>query len=120
VGFHPVGGPGCSVPIVAARPPARTLLGVPDQEPRDPHEARAEPFEVHPDPLGPRPDPLDPPMVPFALAGTGIWAAVGLVLLATGAPTTWLWTCLAGFGLGLGLLVLMVVRDRRRRGGRAT
>jgi membrane associated rhomboid family serine protease len=53
-------------------------------------------------------------MVPFALAGTGIWAVVGLVLLAAGAPSGWLWTCLAGFGFGLLLLALMVVRDRRR------
>jgi hypothetical protein len=53
-------------------------------------------------------------MVPFALAGTAIWAVVGLVLLAVGAPDEWLWTCLAGFLLGLALLALMVVRDRRR------
>lgn len=53
-------------------------------------------------------------MVPFALAGTAGWAAVGLILLVAGAPEEWLWTCLAGVGLGLGLLALMVVRDRRR------
>jgi len=58
--------------------------------------------------------PLDPPMVPFALAGTGVWAVVGLILLVTGAPDKWLWTCLAGFLLGLALLLLMVIRDRKR------
>jgi hypothetical protein len=59
--------------------------------------------------------PLDPPMVPFALAGTGVWAVAGLVLLAAEAPDEWLWTCLAGFLLGLALLALMILRDRRRR-----
>lgn len=57
-------------------------------------------------------------MVPFALAGTGIWAVVGLILLATEAPEEWLWTCLAGFLLGLALLALMIVRDRRSRRSR--
>jgi Protein of unknown function (DUF2530) len=63
----------------------------------------------------PRPEPLDPPMVPFALAGTGVWAVVGVVGLAVDAPRGWLWTALAGVLLGLALLVLMAVHDRRRR-----
>lgn len=65
---------------------------------------------------GPRepPPPLDPPMVPFALAGTGVWAVVGVVGLAVDAPRGWLWTALAGGLLGLALLLLMAVHDRRR------
>ena len=63
------------------------------------------------------PRPLDPPMVPFALAGTGLWVGVGLVALAVDAPRGWVWTALAGFVLGLALLGLMAVRDRRRRHG---
>jgi Protein of unknown function (DUF2530) len=53
-------------------------------------------------------------MVPFALAGTGVWVVVGLVLLVAGAPEEWLWTCLAGVVLGLALLVPMIIRDKRR------
>lgn len=62
-----------------------------------------------------RPEPLDPPMVPFLLVGTGVWAVAGLILLGTGAPTPWRWTCLAGVLLGLVMLPPMVIRDRRRR-----
>ncbi|MGH3681017.1 MAG: DUF2530 domain-containing protein [Natronosporangium sp.] len=58
---------------------------------------------------------MDPPMVPFALAGTGVWAVVGVVLLVAGAPSGWLWTCLAGVLLGLVMLPILVVHDRRRR-----
>jgi hypothetical protein len=59
-------------------------------------------------------EPLEPPMLPVALAGTGIWAVVGLVLLVVDAPARWRWTCLAGFLCGLGLIALMAIRDRRR------
>lgn len=59
--------------------------------------------------------PVDPPLLPFAVAGTGIWAVAGLALLAAGAPDGWLWTCLAGFLLGLGWVALTAARDRRRR-----
>lgn len=65
-------------------------------------------------PERPEPRPLDPPMVPIALAGTGIWAAVGLVLLLAGAPSGWLWTCLAGLLLGLVALPVLIGHDRRR------
>lgn len=58
--------------------------------------------------------PLDPPMLPFALTGTVVWAVVGTVLLAAGAPADWLWTCLAGFLIGIGLLALAAARGRRR------
>jgi len=76
-------------------PDSRTLLPVPDR--------RRPPLR-----------PLEPPMLPVALAGTGVWAVVGLVLLAVDAPAQWRWTCLAGFLLGLGLIALMAIRDRRR------
>lgn len=56
-------------------------------------------------------------MVPFAVAGTGVWAVVGVILLLAGGPEDWLWTCLAGFLLGLVGVVLMVVHDRRRTRG---
>lgn len=62
-----------------------------------------------------RTEPLDPPMVPFVLAGTGVWAVAGLILLGTGAPGEWRWTCLAGVLLGLVMLPPMTIRDRRRR-----
>jgi hypothetical protein len=61
-------------------------------------------------------------MVPFALAGTVLWALAGLVLLFAGAPTDWLWTCLAGVLLGVPGLAIMAVHDRHRdrRRARAT
>jgi membrane associated rhomboid family serine protease len=62
-----------------------------------------------------QPPVLDPPMVPFAVAGTGVWAVIGLIMLVAGAPDDWLWTCLAGFLLGLVGLAFMVLRDRHRR-----
>lgn len=57
-------------------------------------------------------------MVPFGLAGTGVWAVVGVVLLVAGAPAGWLWTCLAGVLVGLVMLPVLVVHDRRRPGRR--
>lgn len=54
-------------------------------------------------------------MVPFALAGTAVWAAVGVVASFAGAPADWLRICLAGVLLGLGLSAAMLVRDRRHR-----
>jgi hypothetical protein len=58
-------------------------------------------------------------MVPFVLAGTLLWAGVGLALLIAGAPTGWLWTCLAGFLLGVAAAPIMVIHDRRRSRHRA-
>lgn len=60
-------------------------------------------------------------MMPFAVAGTVLWTAAGLVLflyreeLAARGLTMWLWTCLAGVIGGLVGIVVMHVRDRRRR-----
>lgn len=54
-------------------------------------------------------------MVPFAVAGTAIWAIAGLIMLAAGAPHHLLWTSLAGVLLGLVGLMVMLLRDRRRR-----
>jgi hypothetical protein len=70
-------------------------------------------------------EPPDLPMVPFALAGMGVWAVVGLIFLAI-RPTlaahgheNWIWICVAGFLLGVPGLALMLVRDARRRRRRA-
>jgi O-antigen/teichoic acid export membrane protein len=60
-------------------------------------------------------------MAPFALAGTGVWAVVGVVGLAAGAADWFLWTAFAGVLVGLALLGLMLVHDRgRNRRGRQT
>jgi hypothetical protein len=69
----------------------------------------------------PRVAPLDPPMVPFAVGGIVIWAAVGLVVLAffRDGRENWLWTCLAGFVLGFPGLAVMIRHDANRRRRRA-
>ena len=67
----------------------------------------------------PRPEPLDPPMVPFALAGTAVFALAGAVLLLAGAPRSWLWTCLAGMLCGIPGLLTMLRHDANRRRRRA-
>jgi hypothetical protein len=73
----------------------------------------------------PGPEPLDPPMVPFVLAGLGVFALAGLVgllgrgWLADHGHTDWLWVCLAGFLVGLPALAMMVRHDRDRRARRA-
>ncbi|MEV4533249.1 DUF2530 domain-containing protein [Asanoa sp. NPDC049518] len=56
-------------------------------------------------------------MVPFAVAGIVIWAAVGLVVLAffRDGRENWLWTCLAGFVLGFPGLAVMIRHDANRR-----
>ena len=61
--------------------------------------------------------PLDPPMVPFAVGGIVVWAAVGLVVLAffRDGRENWLWTCLAGFLLGFPGLAVMIRHDANRR-----
>ncbi len=60
-------------------------------------------------------------MVPFAVGGIVIWAAVGLVVLAffRDGRENWLWTCLAGFLLGFPGLAVMVRHDANRRRRRA-
>ena len=65
-------------------------------------------------------------MVPFALGGMGVWAVLGLILLAI-RPTlaahgneNWITICLAGFLVGLPGLALMLVHDRNRRRRRAS
>ena len=64
-------------------------------------------------------EPLDPPMVPFAIGGIVAFAVVGLALLAAGAPSSWLWICLAGFLLGFPGLATMIMHDGNRRRRRA-
>jgi hypothetical protein len=60
-------------------------------------------------------------MVPFAVGGMVLWAAVGLVLLILRGWLTerghgnWLWICLAGFLLGLPGLAVMIRHDANRR-----
>ncbi|GHJ50474.1 hypothetical protein Cs7R123_78160 [Catellatospora sp. TT07R-123] len=67
------------------------------------------------------PKPLDPPTVPFALAGIGAFALVGLVFLifrdwlAANGHESWLWICVAGVLWGLPGLATMIVHDRHRR-----
>jgi hypothetical protein len=71
------------------------------------------------------PEPLDPPMVPFVLAGLGMFLLAGLLALVfrgwltEHGHTGWLWTCVAGFLAGLPALALMVRHDRHRRAHRA-
>lgn len=66
-------------------------------------------------------EPFDVSMMPFAVGGTVLWTAAGLVLflyreeLEARGLTMWLWTCLAGVIGGLVGIVVMHVRDRRRR-----
>jgi H+/Cl- antiporter ClcA len=66
-------------------------------------------------------EPFEAPMMPFAVGGTVVWTAAGLVLLlyreelAARGDTMWLWTCLAGVIGGLLGIVVMHIRDRRRR-----
>ncbi|MGH3647412.1 MAG: DUF2530 domain-containing protein [Micromonosporaceae bacterium] len=76
--------------------------------PRRPPRQITEPFEV--------------PMMPFAVAGTVLWALAGLVLLVfreelvTSGRASWLWTCLAGVLAGLLGILTMHTRARRQRG----
>jgi hypothetical protein len=60
-------------------------------------------------------------MMPFAVGGTVLWTAAGLVLflyreeLAARGLAMWLWTCVAGVIGGLMGIIVMHIRDRRRR-----
>jgi hypothetical protein len=67
----------------------------------------------------PRPEPLDPPMVPFALAGIAAFGVAALVCWLAGAPTLWLWICLAGALWGIPGLLTMLRHDANRRRRRA-
>jgi hypothetical protein len=67
----------------------------------------------------PRPEPLDPPMIPFALAGIGGFAIAALICWLAGAPSMWLWTCLAGLVWGIPGLLTMIRHDAHRRRRRA-
>jgi hypothetical protein len=67
----------------------------------------------------PRVEALDPPMVPFALGGMAAFVVAGLLVLAFGGPTGWVWICLAGFLLGFPGLITMLRHDAHRRRRRA-
>jgi hypothetical protein len=65
-------------------------------------------------------------MVPFAVAGTVLWAVAGLVLLVffrdwltAHDHENWLWTCLAGFLWGFPGTAVMMRHDAHRRRRRA-
>lgn len=66
-------------------------------------------------------EPYDVSMMPFAVGGTVLWTAAGLVLflykdeLEARGLTMWLWTCLAGVIGGLMGIIVMHIRERRRR-----
>jgi hypothetical protein len=82
--------------------------------------------DLVPEQQQPRPEPPDPPMLPFAIAGIVIWAAVGLVLLIffrdwliDRGHQNWLWTCLAGALIGLPGVAVMIRHDAHRRRRRA-
>lgn len=60
-------------------------------------------------------------MMPFAVAGTALWAIAGLVLLffrdelVGSGRTSWLWTCVAGVVAGLCGILSTHARGRRQR-----
>jgi hypothetical protein len=65
--------------------------------------------------------PLDPPMVPFALAGIGVWAIVALVLIPfRDTHGDWLRISIAGVLVGIPGLAMMLVHDANRRRRRAS
>lgn len=62
-------------------------------------------------------------LTPVVMIGTGVWGVALVVMfvihLSSGGPTTWLWTCLAGFVLGfLGLAIIAWQRAASRRGSK--
>jgi Type II secretory pathway, component PulF len=124
--------PANTFPVTVPGQVGRTLSSVPD-EPRSAPTVptRGGGRDAAPsDRSGAAPpvEPLDPPMVPFAVAGTVVWAVVGLVLLvffgdwlAAHDREDWLWICLAGVLSGFVGLAVMLRHDaerRRRRAGR--
>jgi len=63
-------------------------------------------------------------LTPVVMIGTGVWGVALVVMFviqlsSDGGPTTWLWTCLAGFVLGfLGLAIIAWQRAASRRGAK--
>lgn len=56
---------------------------------------------------------------PAISVGTTAWFVAAVVLIATGGPAGWVWTCLVGGLLGLvGFLVMYLQRSAARRGSR--
>jgi len=53
-------------------------------------------------------------MLPFALAGTGVWTVVLVITLVVDAPAGTRWTAVAGLLLGLAMVGWMAGYDRRR------
>lgn len=54
-----------------------------------------------------------------AAVGTALWVAALIVLFATGADSTWMWTALAGGGLGcVGFGIIAWQTAASRRGSR--
>lgn len=53
-------------------------------------------------------------MVPFAVAGSVVWAVLGLALWA-GGRTAWAQICLAGVLWGLAGSLIMIRHDANRR-----
>ena len=72
-----------------------------------------------------QPKPLDPPMVPFALAGIGLWIIAVLVMLpfrdelAEAGHELWFDIAVAGVLWGIPGGLTMVVHDRNRKRRRA-
>ena len=72
-----------------------------------------------------QPKPLDPPMVPFALAGIGLWIIAVLVMLpfrdalADAGHELWFDIAVAGALWAIPGGLTMVVHDRNRRRRRA-
>ncbi|MEV6490659.1 DUF2530 domain-containing protein [Actinoplanes sp. NPDC051633] len=58
-------------------------------------------------------------MVPFALGGIAAFGIAALICWLAGAPTTWLWICLAGALWGIPGLLTMLRHDANRRRRRA-
>jgi hypothetical protein len=58
--------------------------------------------------------PLDPPMTPYAVAGIIAFALAGIVMWIAGAPSSWVWICVAGFLWGFVGLYAMLRHDRGR------
>jgi hypothetical protein len=72
-----------------------------------------------------KPKPLDPPMVPFALAGIGLWILAVLVMLpfrdelAEAGHELWFDIAVAGALWGIPGGLTMAVHDRNRKRRRA-